>query len=513
MWVRTMDGGAAGDDDIRSIAVESTGSVFVTGTLEGLAYRRCGSVKYDATGHPKWIASYDPNPGYTQSGRTIQIGASGGAYVVAASKDSSGTWCYATVRYDSTGAQQWASRYSDSAHFSDYPYGAAVAPCGRIIVTGRSSRNSADSDLATVSYDSGGVEEWVRRYAGPAGRIDYAYAVAVDSSGSAYVAGDVSGDFWEGGVVLKYNDEGTLDWMAAYVPPDEHASFQAIALDPAGNVVVTGHQGPAYTKFLTIKYSPSGDTLWRRLYYRGVGIAIRADGAGNVYVVGTDDQTGSTADIVLLKYDPDGNQAWAARYDGPDQGKDWGHDLALGSDGSVYVCGMSESADFGHECILIKYSASGDTVWTARIRGDGRYGTVGNAVAVDAQGNIIVAGSINKSSTGNDYLVAKYPPSGPGIAESPSRPVPRHGVNVTPSVARSTCLLYGNASSVRHRFLISDVNGRVVRRLSASQPHGVSMQAVWNLDDDSGHQVPNGVYFVTLDAPGQSACAKIVVQR
>ena len=84
----------------------------------------------------------------------------------------------------------WTKRYNGPAiNPKDYAYAIAVDSSGNVYVTGRSSGLDTGSDFATIKYDADGVEQWVRRYDGPRHSLDEAVAIAVDESGNVYVTG------------------------------------------------------------------------------------------------------------------------------------------------------------------------------------------------------------------------------------------------------------------------------------------------------------------------------------
>ncbi|MGI8924868.1 MAG: hypothetical protein ACR2HJ_12735 [Fimbriimonadales bacterium] len=84
-------------------------------------------------------------------------------------------------------------------------------------------------------------------------------------------------------------------------------------------------------------------------------------------------------------------EAWAARYDGPGNLDDSGEALALDAAGNVYVTGSSESAENSTtEYATIKYDSNGNQLWVARYDGPGNSLDQATALAVDAAGNVYI---------------------------------------------------------------------------------------------------------------------------
>ena len=59
-------------------------------------------------------------------------------------------------------------------------------------------------DYATIKYNSVGQQQWASRYRAPDSIGDIATAIAVSSSGNVYVTGQSSGDYG----TIKYNSSG-----------------------------------------------------------------------------------------------------------------------------------------------------------------------------------------------------------------------------------------------------------------------------------------------------------------
>ncbi|MFC6225878.1 T9SS type A sorting domain-containing protein [Hymenobacter artigasi] len=143
-------------------------------------------------------------------------------------------------------------------------------------------------------------------------------------------------------------------------------------------------------------------------------------------------QTGSTRNIYVAKYDGAGALLWARR--AGDAGPGNGYtatslNITTDNAGNVYVVGDYTGTitfgtitltgnNFGINAFLVKYSASGIPVWAKTI--SSQTGSDNHAVAVDANENVIVAGtysgtasfgalSLTSLSTVNtDAFLAKY---------------------------------------------------------------------------------------------------------
>jgi acyl dehydratase len=251
---------------------------------------------------------------------------------------------------------------------------------------------------------------------------------------------------------------------------DIHAT--AVALDSAGNMVVTGDfQGtanfnPNGTTNLTssgshdlflAKYSASGALLWAEnmpgqtsgSVGQGAGVAI--DGLGNIYVTGNYSGTvafdpSSSAhnltsptggfDVFVAKYDPNGKALWAMDMPGTTYDVDVGNAIAVDGSGNAYITGSFEdSATFGstvlkagglNDIFVAKINSSGSVAWAESAHGTAGSNAGGNAIAVDGAGNIGItgyftntvdfnpgAGTNNLTSTGlRDIFIWKLDGSG-----------------------------------------------------------------------------------------------------
>ena len=255
-WLTTFTGAADGNDWATSVAVDADGNVYITGSTSTASGRDCLTVKYSNAGVQQWVATYSGAATGHDDGQTIAVDTSGDVYVTASS--SNGTnYDFATIKYNAGGVEQWVARYNDPANRNDYVNGLVVGEAGNVYVTGQ-SYNGANWDYATVKYNAAGVQQWVARLDGDANGDDKALALAVDAGGSVYVTGESSNGTDLDYLTVKYDAAGAQQWLkrfGAIAGKDDGA--RGIALDASDSVVVTGYSPNVFDNndFLTIKYA------------------------------------------------------------------------------------------------------------------------------------------------------------------------------------------------------------------------------------------------------------------
>lgn len=295
LWVKTLpDILVYANKGAYDLALDKYGNVYVTGVIwDGEASTCWGTVKYDSAGNQLWFRNF-----YT--GRiavAIAVDADGNAYVTGYGYGPN-LADYLTVKYYPNGDTAWARRYNGPDNGDDFATDVGLDAGGNTYVTGRSS-----GSFATIRYDSSGNERWVQRfYLGlPGGGGN---AVAVDKDANVYATGEVwDGEVWVDWGTLKYDSAGNQLWFRS--PGAAHAF--AIALDTSGNAYVTGDAEGSFCA--TAKYDGAGNQLWFKKYNGGIagwnqGLAIAADGSGNAYVTGRSEGAGTGTDFVTIKYSP-----------------------------------------------------------------------------------------------------------------------------------------------------------------------------------------------------------------
>jgi hypothetical protein len=347
-WVARYNGPGNGTEFANAIAVDGQCNVFVTGESygSGTSYDYA-TVKYNPAGTQQWVVRYNGSGNGADQAHSLTLDGQGNIYVTGESYSSGTNLDYATIKYHPNGDTAWIRRYSGPGICIDIAHAIVVDNMSNVYVTG-----SSDSFYPTIKYDSSGVQQWTAQYDG------VAYSIAVDDSGYIYITGMSYSDY----TTVKYNSAGETLWVRRYNGPGNSSDYaKSIAIDGQGNVYVTGGSIGAGTGFdyATVKYNTNGVQQWVARY-NGLGNnedyanSLAIDGQGNVYVTGHSYGSGTSFDYTTIKYNSAGVQQWVARYDGLLHYSDFANAIAVDDSGNVYVTGangQSATSDYA----TIKY--------------------------------------------------------------------------------------------------------------------------------------------------------------
>ncbi len=266
-WVQRYNGLGNSYDAAYAIATDSSGNIYVTGGSFGLGtHYDCATIKYNSNGDTLWIRRYNGPGNNDDEAYYLTVDSQCNVYVTGYSCSSGLIPNFVTIKYNSAGTQQWVARYNGPGTHGDYASSIAVDVQGNVYVTGSSDSNSnpetTNMDYATIKYNSSGIQEWVQRYNGPGNSHDYANSLAIDGQGNIYVTGSSfgSGTHYDY-MTIKYNSAGTQQWVARYNGSGNLGdNASSIIVDEQDNVYITGGSSgsSSYEDFATIKYVQTG---------------------------------------------------------------------------------------------------------------------------------------------------------------------------------------------------------------------------------------------------------------
>ena len=403
-WAKRYTVGNSGDES-RSIAVDDSGNVFITGqsylfTWPNQEIDYC-TIKYNASGVQQWVQR---TPG---TGWSIALDDSSNVYVTGAVYGS--TAGIGTIKYNSMGIIQWFQIYNAHITWNDTAVGKMIKLDRKhnVYVTGTTNDSVHSRGYTTIKYSSGGEQLWVARYNGPYW-VDEAAALAIDDSDNVYVTGRSLGpppQEWDFATV-KYNSNGQQVWVKKYGDQSGYYANYAecIIVDKSSNVYVSGSGHMNSYSIITIKYSSSGSQIWLRGYNSsGEPREIITDTYDNIYVAGHS-YIGAIPYSTTLKYDSSGQQLFNVQYPNSEASS-----IAIDLQGNFYIGGGVYLGSNVSACLTIKYSFSGKQQWIQLYSYYLQPRDGISAIAVDKLGNVYVTGqSWGGLSTQDDYITIKY---------------------------------------------------------------------------------------------------------
>ena len=268
------------------------------------------------------------------------------------------------TKYSSLGEEIWTrtvgstslDQFQDGALFSDFIYGIGFT-AGDL----DSQDNSGDNDAFITQFDNEGNKNWTKLLGTSAD--DRAQSVITLSDGSIIISGMSRGDI--GGTsnrgnydsfVSKYDSNGNLSWTQNFGSASED-QILAITKDSDDNIYVTGFTSGLIPDSAVIgggkqdihisKINSSGEKIWTNEYGssgRDVGKGIAFSSDGSIYVTGyvggefANETAYGSRDMNLTKFDSNGNLKWTKTLGG--ENEDYGEDILVASDGSIYVVGQ-----------------------------------------------------------------------------------------------------------------------------------------------------------------------------
>lgn len=248
LWVKRYDDPQHYDDIANSIALDNNGNIFVCGEI-GSSYNIL-TIKYNSSGIQQWA-----NIGVMGNLKKVKTDNYGNSYITG--WEQIGTRNdFVTIKYNSSGIQQWKADYNylGTNFSSDYSNDLVPDNQGNVYVTGRSLGSGTNWDYATIKYNSSGIQQWVQRYNGTGNDYDEANAITCDSIGNVYITGrTLSNNTDFDCTTIKYNANGLQQWIIDYNDPfNKGDCATSILIDKTNSILISGF---SYNSMVTIKYT------------------------------------------------------------------------------------------------------------------------------------------------------------------------------------------------------------------------------------------------------------------
>ena len=346
-----------------------------------------------------WTRTFHGPGAAPDAAHDVVMTTGGVTYVAGTIEGAAGTGTNASLMKLVNGVPAWPApkTYDSPYHSMDRATEIALGPGGTVYTAGLSVGANGMPDILVIKWSSSGAVQWAKRYDGPSHSVDEAKAMVVDSAGNVTVGGysvGVAGADW---VVVNWSASGVRRWTSRYgsSSPHEIVPF-GMVVSSDRSVYASGVSAipPTYAA-MTVKYSPSGVTLWKKTYAGPAGLGATAWAAvarpgGGVYVCGSAFSAGTGADGLVMSYTAGGARDVFALDTGPGGASQQSfEDLTVTSTRQIVAVGSS-SAGGNKDLHAATYTVDGTIAGQASLPGAWEDEFV--AVASDAFGGYYATG-------------------------------------------------------------------------------------------------------------------------
>jgi len=319
-------------------------------------------------------------------------------------------------------------------------YAVALQSDGKIVVAGQCGIVGA-RDFCLVRYNPNGT---VNANFGDNGQVitavgtgdDALEGMAIQSDGKIVVVGTCRSGSYDAFCVVRYNINGTLDdsfsgngTAITSVLTEADDVVQAVAIQSDGKIVVAGYCGDTSVRvdFCAVRYLSTG-SLDDSFDFDGrvsasignfldVASAIALQADGKMILAGATTLSSGDPLFSALRHNPFGSLDTSFSGDGilsfsVGIGSDTAQSVAIQADGKIVLAGSCENGTGYDFCVARRnsdgtadntFSLNGVVITPISTNADDRVA----AMALDSEGNIVVAGSCG-ASPNRDFCIARY---------------------------------------------------------------------------------------------------------
>ena len=201
---------------------------------------------------------------------------------------------------------------------------------------------------------------------------------------------DSNGDVFSisGSQLIKVTSDGVLNWTK-YYPTD----LKSLNIDDNDDIYLSGELG----EYFAMKCNSTGDIIWNGSWSGMTTSQIKIDEFGSVYLAGTTNEYGAgDNDACLVKFNSTGSYEWYRTFGGPDS--DRGNTLAININGSIFLAGSMEVTQGDHDMFVAKFDENGTKDY---------HKILGSYVKYDSCRSLLINEEYNEYND-NLYLCGEY---------------------------------------------------------------------------------------------------------
>jgi uncharacterized delta-60 repeat protein len=198
------------------------------------------------------------------------------------------------------------------------------------------------------------------------------------------------------------------EWSRTTGLPDA-INWSGTTFDNEKNLVFAGNTliSPGNADILVTKFNANGQIVWQRTAggtagMNDYGVAVTTDALNNIYVAGAMTAPNTMFDFVVLKYSPQGNLEWTRTWDGSQNLQDVPTCIKLDDNANIYVAGGTTNFTTQVNYAVLKLNNSGVIQWVREYDYTGLY-DFATAIETRTDGKLVVTGASASAANAWDY--------------------------------------------------------------------------------------------------------------
>ena len=368
--------------------------------------------------------------GYDDIGVEVSTDSYDNVYLVGYSDTTGSDNCDIKIfKYDPFGVEQWSRTWGGSN--DDKGYDICIDSSNNILIIGYTkSLGDSDGDIIIIKYDTLGNEIWNKTWGGSL--FDYGTYIMKDSSDNFFIVGRTHsfGDTTGDALLVKFDNNFEEQWNKTW-GGNEPDIANKVEKGSDGYLYVVGHSDSVdshagYSDVVLLKYDDDGNYQWERTWgtsYAQRGVSLALDSNDNIYITGYSfGHPASSGKGYLLKYDSSGTYQWERIWGVNGQYGNYFYNIIIDDKDELYISGCTKTYGIpdNYDTLLLNYDTSGNQNWYKYWAGNGF--EVSPGICMDAFSNIYLAGYTDTDSAGGyDVLLLKYKNT---TSEPPIPPIP-----------------------------------------------------------------------------------------
>lgn len=274
--------------------------------------------------------------------------------------------------------------------------GVQQLPSGNLLYAGYAYSTSVNSAIIIKKLQPDGSMIWSTAYTTPAGQYSLQKFLYDKNTHLIYMAGHLSVNGQTDGLVMVADTNGVLAGNYLFGQNNASESFNGICVTNDGGFAAIGYQGFAgsNSNFYLVKADANGNLQWEQTYGTplidvGMNVIQTADGG---FMLTGDVQTAfnSFYNVRIIKTDLSGNEEWSMPVSSPFNSGC--RDMIQDAYGHFLIAGETATPTSAYfDVMMIKFDFNGNILWNKTIPGTDQ-GDAGFSIAEFAPGHYLLTG-------------------------------------------------------------------------------------------------------------------------